>query len=151
ERRMGFSLHAARRGTPLGGVLSRQARQGSGTAFVPRPRRPARRRLRRWASSASCSASGCSCGSRFAAGAFFSWPRQAALLAAAAAGEPLLAHWTHTFIGSASPFLAQFFPLFLLAALFGKLMEDRGSASAIAAFLTERLGPRRAVLAVVLA
>jgi H+/gluconate symporter-like permease len=45
----------------------------------------------------------------------------------------------------------QFFPIFLLGALFGKLMEDSGSVSAIAAFMTERLGPRRAVLAVVLA
>ena len=75
----------------------------------------------------------------------------AALLAAAAAGEPLLAHWTQTFMGSAAGFLAQFFPLFLLGALFGKLMEDSGSVSAIASFMTERLGPRRAVLAVVLA
>jgi H+/gluconate symporter-like permease len=75
----------------------------------------------------------------------------AALLAAAAAGEPLLAHWTQTFMGSAARFLAQFFPLFLLGALFGKLMEDSGSVSAIAGFMIERLGPRRAVLAVVLA
>lgn len=75
----------------------------------------------------------------------------AALLAAAAAGEPLLAHWTQTFMGGAARFLAQFFPLFLLGALFGKLMEDSGSVSAIARFMTERLGPRRAVLAVVLA
>ena len=75
----------------------------------------------------------------------------AALIAAAAAGEPLLAHWTQTFMGSAARFLAQFFPLFLLGALFGKLMEDTGSVSAIAAFATERLGERRAILAVVLA
>jgi H+/gluconate symporter-like permease len=75
----------------------------------------------------------------------------AALLAAAAAGEPLLAHWTQTFMGSAAHFLAQFFPLFLLGALFGKLMEDSGSVSAIASAMTARLGPRRAVLAVVLA
>jgi H+/gluconate symporter-like permease len=75
----------------------------------------------------------------------------AALLAAAAAGEPLLAHWTQTFMGGAARFLAQFFPLFLLGALFGKLMDDSGSVSAIARFMTERLGPRRAVLAVVLA
>ena len=54
-------------------------------------------------------------------------------------------------MGSAARFLAQFFPLFLLGALFGKLMEDSGSVSAIASFMTERLGPRRAVLAVVLA
>ena len=66
----------------------------------------------------------------------------AALLAAAAAAEPLLAHWTQTFMGSAARFLAQFFPLFLLGALFGKLMEDSGSVSAIARFMTERLGPR---------
>ncbi len=75
----------------------------------------------------------------------------AALIAAATAGQPLLAHWTQTFMGSAARFLAQFFPLFLLGALFGKLMEDSGSVSAISAFVTERLGPRRAILSVVLA
>jgi H+/gluconate symporter-like permease len=75
----------------------------------------------------------------------------AALIAAAAAREPLLAHWTQTFMGSAAGFLAQFFPLFLLGALFGKLMEDSGSVEAIARSMMERLGPRRAVLAVVLA
>jgi hypothetical protein len=48
-------------------------------------------------------------------------------------------------------FLAQFFPPFLLVVLFGKLMEDSGSVSAIAGFMTERLGPERAVRAVVLA
>jgi len=75
----------------------------------------------------------------------------AALLAAALAGEPLLAHWTQTFMGSAARFIMQFFPIFLLGALFGKLMEDSGSVTAIANFMSERLGPRRAVLAVVLA
>src|ERR1700704_4575427 len=75
----------------------------------------------------------------------------AALVAAAAAGEPLLAHWTQTFMGSAARFLAQFFPLFLLGALFGKLMDDSGSVQSVAQFMTDRLGPRRAVLAVVLA
>ena len=75
----------------------------------------------------------------------------AAILAAALAGQPLLAHWTQTFMGSAARFIMQFFPIFLLGALFGKLMEDSGSVSAIASFMTERLGPRRAVLSVVLA
>jgi H+/gluconate symporter-like permease len=75
----------------------------------------------------------------------------AALIAARMAGEPLLAHWTQTFMVGAAGFLAQFFPLFLLGALFGKLMEDSGSVSAIAAFVTQKLGTRRAVLAVVLA
>src|SRR5258706_15948936 len=75
----------------------------------------------------------------------------AALIAAAAAREPLLAHWTQTFMGSAAGFLAQFFPLFLLGALFGKLMEDSGSVAAIADFMMQRLGARRALLAVGLA
>src|SRR3954449_5335904 len=72
-----------------------------------------------------------------------------ALLAAALAGEPLLAHWTQTFMGSASRFVAQWFPLFLLGGLFGKLMDDSGSITSIAGFLTERLGTRRAMLSVV--
>ena len=75
----------------------------------------------------------------------------AAILAAALAGEPLLAHWTHTFMASAAQFVMQFFPIFLLGALFGKLMENSGSVTSIAKFMTERLGPQRAVLAVVLA
>jgi H+/gluconate symporter-like permease len=74
-----------------------------------------------------------------------------ALVAAAAAGEPLLAHWTQTFMGSAAQFVAQFFPILLLGALFGKLMDDSGSVQAIASFMSERLGHRRAILAVVLA
>lgn len=75
----------------------------------------------------------------------------AALLAAATAGQPLLAHWTQTFMGTAAGFVAQFFPLFLLGALFGKLMDDSGSVTAIANWMTRTLGPRRAMLAVVLA
>jgi len=75
----------------------------------------------------------------------------AALVAAAFSGEPLLAHWTQTFMGSAAGFVAQFFPLFLLGALFGKLMDDSGSVSAIAQFMTDKLGTGRSILAVVLA
>ena len=74
-----------------------------------------------------------------------------ALVAAATAREPLLAHWTQTFMGSAAQFIAQFFPIFLLGALFGKLMDDSGSVQTIAGFMGEKLGHRRAILAVVLA
>jgi H+/gluconate symporter-like permease len=75
----------------------------------------------------------------------------AALLAAGFAGEPLLAHWTQTFMDNAARFVAQFFPLFLLGAVFGKLMDDSGSVSAVARRMAERLGERRTMLAVVLA
>ena len=66
----------------------------------------------------------------------------AALIAALFSREPLLAHWTQTFMGSAAGFLAQFFPLFLLGALFGKLMEDSGSVAAIASLMTPGFGPQ---------
>src|SRR5271169_1663316 len=71
----------------------------------------------------------------------------AALVAALFAGEPLLAHWTQTFMGGTADFLSQFFPIFLLGALFGKLMDDSGSVTAIADYMTLRLGERRAILA----
>jgi H+/gluconate symporter-like permease len=75
----------------------------------------------------------------------------AGLIAAAFSGEPLLASWTQTFMRNAADFIAQFFPLFLLGALFGKLMEDSGSVTSIAKYMTTKLGAQRAVLAVVLA
>src|SRR5579864_8678099 len=75
----------------------------------------------------------------------------AALIAALFGGEPLLANWTQVFMGSAARFLAQFFPLFLLGAVFGKLMEDSGAVSAVADYMTKRLGEHRVLLAVVLA
>ena len=75
----------------------------------------------------------------------------AALVAALAASDPLLAHWTQTFMGAAGGFVAQFFPLFLLGAIFGKLMDDSGSVAEITRFMTEKLGIERAILAVVLA
>jgi H+/gluconate symporter-like permease len=75
----------------------------------------------------------------------------AALVAAAISGDPLLAHWTQTFMGGAARFFVQWFPMFLLGGLFGKLMDDSGSISSIARFLTERLGTRHTMFAVVLA
>jgi H+/gluconate symporter-like permease len=74
----------------------------------------------------------------------------AAIIAALFAREPLLAHLTQTFMRSAAGFFAQFFPLFLLGALFGKLMEDSGSVMAIADVMSEKLGAGRVILAVVL-
>ncbi len=75
----------------------------------------------------------------------------AALIVALFSGEPLLAHWTQTFMLAAAGFVAQFFPLFLVGAIFGKLMDDSGSVAEITRFMTEKLGIERAILAVVLA
>lgn len=74
-----------------------------------------------------------------------------ALLAALVARQPLLASWTQIFMRGAADFIAQFLPIFLLGALFGKLMEATGSIEAIADCMTQRLGAHRAVLAIVLA
>jgi H+/gluconate symporter-like permease len=75
----------------------------------------------------------------------------AALLAAAISGEPLLAHWTQTFMSGTASFVMRWLPMFLLGGLFGKLMEDSRSISSIARGLTEKLGTERTILAVVLA
>jgi H+/gluconate symporter-like permease len=63
----------------------------------------------------------------------------AAIVAAAFSGEPLLAKWTITFMQGTARFIANFFPLFLLGGVFGKLMDDSGAALSIARSITERL------------
>jgi H+/gluconate symporter-like permease len=75
----------------------------------------------------------------------------AALVAALFGGEPLLANLTQIFMVNAAGFLAQFFPIFLLGAVFGKLMDDSGAVRAVAGFMAQCLGERRVILAVVLA
>jgi len=75
----------------------------------------------------------------------------AAIVAALFSGEPLLAKWTLTFMQATAGFIGNFFPLFLLGGVFGKLMDDSGAALAIARTIVDKLGESRAVLAVVLA
>ncbi|MFN6998881.1 MAG: GntP family permease [Elioraea tepidiphila] len=74
-----------------------------------------------------------------------------AMIAAVFAGAPLLGLYTQVFMTSAGGFIVSFFPLFLLGAIFGRLMDDSGSAKAIAQGLVARLGGGQAILAVVLA
>lgn len=74
-----------------------------------------------------------------------------ALLAAALSGLPLLPSYTDLFMTGVAGFVRSFFPLFLLGAVFGKLIDGSGSAAAIAAATIRALGPRRAIPAVVLA
>lgn len=78
-------------------------------------------------------------------------PAMALVAAAFAVGTPLLATYTQLFMSSAGGFIVQYFPLFLLGAMFGKLVEDSGAAEAIARGIVGRLGGHRAILAVVLA
>lgn len=74
------------------------------------------------------------------------------LLAVFMAGDlPILATYTQVFMQSLGGYLIKYFPLFLLGAIFGKLMADSGSARAIAEWIVEKLGPGQAITAIVLA
>lgn len=75
-----------------------------------------------------------------------------ALLAVVLTGSvPVLASYTQIFMPSAGQFIVLYFPLFLLGAIFGKLMDDSGAALSIARHIVKWLGPQRAILSVVLA
>ena len=58
---------------------------------------------------------------------------------------PIMATYTQVYMPAMGNFLAKFFPLFLLGALFGKLMDDSGSARAIAHAIVDKVGSQRAV------
>ncbi|WP_027356218.1 GntP family permease [Desulfofundulus thermocisternus] len=74
-----------------------------------------------------------------------------ALLAALFNGAPLLPTYTEVFLVNAANYFKNFFPVFLLGAVFGKVMEDTGAASSIARSIVKGIGKERAILAVVLA
>ncbi len=75
-----------------------------------------------------------------------------ALLAALIGGETrLLAVLSQVYMKSLGGFVTGYFALFMLGAILGRLMADSGSASAIASWIVARLGPKRSVLAIVLA
>ncbi len=75
-----------------------------------------------------------------------------ALLAVVFGGgiDVLLPTYTQIFMRELGGYLIQFFPLFLLGAIFGKLMDDSGSAHSIAHWIVARLGKQRAILAIAL-
>jgi H+/gluconate symporter-like permease len=68
-----------------------------------------------------------------------------------AGGLPILGTYTQVFMTALGKYVVQYFPLFLLGAIFGKLMDDSGSARVIAHWIVEKTGATRAILAVVLA
>ncbi|TGN61012.1 GntP family permease [Paracoccus liaowanqingii] len=77
-------------------------------------------------------------------------PLLSLMAVALSGGLPLLATYTQVFMGSLGGYVITYFPLFLLGAIFGKVMADSGAARSIAEWIVDRLGPGRAVLAVVL-
>ncbi|GGJ85588.1 GntP family permease [Pseudomonas matsuisoli] len=76
-----------------------------------------------------------------------------ASLALLLSGEALymLPTYTQIFMKELGGYLIKFFPLFILGSLFGQLISDSGAARTIAQKLMRALGPRHAILTVVLA
>ena len=74
-------------------------------------------------------------------------------LAVVLSGESrwLLPLYTDTFMSALGGYVLQYLPLFLLGALFGRLMADSGAASTLARWIVRTLGERHAILTVVLA
>ena len=66
------------------------------------------------------------------------------------ANAPMLASYTQVFMPALGGYLLNYFPLFLLGAIFGQLMGDSGAARVIGESLTAKVGVEHAPLAVVL-
>ena len=78
-------------------------------------------------------------------------PLAAILAACFAAPSQALAYYTQTYMVNLGGFIISNFPIFLLGAIFGKMMEESGSARVIAQRITTSFGPSHAVTAVALA
>ncbi len=66
-------------------------------------------------------------------------------------GAHVLATYTEVFMKSLGGYVKSYFPIFLLGALFGKIMDEVGSAKSIASFISSKAGKGKEILAVVLA
>jgi H+/gluconate symporter-like permease len=74
-----------------------------------------------------------------------------ALLVTVLSGEDPVARMTGPYMEGFSQYVKQFYLLFALGAVFGKLMDRSGAASSVATLVAHRFGAHRACLAVVLA
>ncbi|MCA1035915.1 MULTISPECIES: GntP family permease [Bacillus] len=65
-------------------------------------------------------------------------------------GLDLMSTYTDTYMGGFVDFTKKWFPIFLLGAVFGKLMEDTGAAKSVAYQITKFIGKKRAILGVLM-
>lgn len=78
-------------------------------------------------------------------------PIMAASAVLVAQGGPVMATYTQIFMTSLGRYVVLFFPIFMLGAIFGKLMADSGASTTIAHSIIQRLGAKHAITAVTLA
>ncbi|WP_210609299.1 GntP family permease [Priestia flexa] len=82
-----------------------------------------------------------------------------ALLVALTSGMPLFpqlvkegeVNFVGNYMSGFTGFVTSWYLMFLLGAIFGKVMEDSGAADSVSKWIVEKLGMKRAVLAIVLA
>jgi len=74
-----------------------------------------------------------------------------AVAALVASGSDPLAGMTGPYMTGFSEYMRRYLPVFLLGAMFGKLMEDSGGVAVLAGRVGRAFGPARACWAVVLA
>lgn len=76
-----------------------------------------------------------------------------AILAATLSGLDIMPSYTELFMGKAVTYIKSYFPVFMLGAIFGKVMEETGLARSLASAIINGLGrePHKAVLSIVLA
>ncbi|WP_099157821.1 GntP family permease [Virgibacillus ndiopensis] len=72
----------------------------------------------------------------------------AAGVVALTGGLDILDAYKDTYMGGFVAFAKDWFPVFMLGAVFGKLMEDTGMAKSVAVALTKIIGTKRAILGV---
>ncbi|MDD3469019.1 MAG: hypothetical protein PHE53_03440 [Thermoguttaceae bacterium] len=77
-------------------------------------------------------------------------PLAAILAACCVVPSQALAYYTQIYMSALGKFIIDNFPIFLLGAIFGKMMEESGSARVIAKRITASFGPSHAVTAVAL-
>jgi H+/gluconate symporter-like permease len=74
-----------------------------------------------------------------------------ALLAAVSQGLSPMPAYTELFMAKAVVYVKSFFPIFILGAVFGKIMEETGLAKAIAYKILQAVGKERSILSIVIA
>jgi len=72
-----------------------------------------------------------------------------AMVVALFGGVELLPAYTESYMGGFVGFAKSWFPVFMLGAIFGKLMEDTGAAKSVAHWITKMIGTKRAILGVI--
>lgn len=74
-----------------------------------------------------------------------------AILAALTAGMAIMPTYTELFMPGAGGFVRNFFPLMMLGAIFGKIVEETGAARSIAQTIGQTFGAKHALAAVAVA